>query len=213
MDGRFITEVRTAAASAVSVKYCARPDAAVLAVLGSGVQARSHVQALSHVRKLREIRAWSPTADHLRQFAAETGAIAAASAAEAVRDADIVVIATSAVTPAIDNHWVAPGTHVIAIGACRPSQREIDPALVARARLIVDSKEAALKESGDVIPHGPDHIKAELGQIIAGDAQGRSTPIEITLFKSLGLAIEDIATAGQVYQSAQKSGKGIKVAL
>lgn len=213
MDGRWITEIRTAAVSAVSVRHLARPDAAVLAILGSGVQARSHVQALPRVRAFREIRVWSPTLEHLRQFAAETGAVAARSAEEAVSGADVVVVATSSVTPAIQDAWVAPGTHVIAIGACRPSQREMDPALVARARLIVDSKEAALQESGDVIPFGPDHIRAELGDVIAGRAPGRTSADEITVFKSLGLAIEDVAAAGLVYRAARASGRGTVVSL
>src|SRR5580704_3450827 len=165
MDGRYITEVRTAAASAVSVRHLARPDASVLAILGSGVQARSHLEALQLVRPFREIRAWSPTPEHLREFAA--GPVQAArSASEAVRGADVILIATSAVTPAIDNAWVADGAHVIAIGACRPSQREIDSALVARAALFVDSRAAAVKESGDVIPHGDQHIRAELGEVV-----------------------------------------------
>jgi ornithine cyclodeaminase/alanine dehydrogenase-like protein (mu-crystallin family) len=211
MDGRWITEVRTAAASAVSVKYLAREDAAVLAILGSGVQARSHVQALPQVRVFREVRAWSPTAEHLRQFAAETGATASASAADAVRGADVVVLATSAVAPAIESAWVSPGTHVIAMGACRPTQCEIDPALVARARLVVDSKEAALKESGDVIPFGADHVKAELGDVVAGRAAGRTSAEEVTLYKSLGLAIEDVAAAGMVYRSAKAAGRGVVV--
>jgi len=213
MDGRWITEIRTAAASAVSVRHLARPDAAVLAILGSGVQARSHVQALPLVREFREVRAWSPTPDHLRQFAAETGAAAVDSAEAAVRDADVVVLATTSVTPAIQSAWVAPGAHVIAIGACRPSQREIDPALVARSRLFVDSKEAALKESGDVIPCGPDHVRAELGDVIAGRAPGRTSSVEVTLFKSLGLAIEDLTAAGLAYRTAKAAGRGIEVAL
>jgi ornithine cyclodeaminase/alanine dehydrogenase-like protein (mu-crystallin family) len=208
MDGRWITEIRTAAASAVSVKYLARPDAARLAILGSGVQARSHIQALRQVRNFREIRAWSPTRANLERFAGETGAVPAASAEDAVRDADVVVLATSSVIPAIEFSWVSPGTHVIAIGACRPSQSEIDPILVARSSVFVDSKDAALQESGDLIPFGPDHIQAELGDVIAGRAPGRTAPTERTLFKSLGLAIEDVSTAGLVYRSARQSGLG-----
>ena len=213
MDGRWITEIRTAAASAVSVKHLAREDARVLAILGSGVQARSHAQALPLARAFHESRAWSPTLEHLDRFASETGAIAARSAEDAVRGADVIVLATSSVTPAIDNAWVNAGAHIIAIGACRPSQREIDPALVARSRLIVDSKEAALKESGDVIPHGPDHVRAELGDIVAGRAPGRTSRDEVTLFKSLGLAIEDVATAGLVYRRAKAEGRGTVVAF
>jgi ornithine cyclodeaminase/alanine dehydrogenase-like protein (mu-crystallin family) len=211
MDGRWITEIRTAAVSAVSVRHVARPDSAVLAILGSGVQARSHVQALRQVRPFPTIRAWSPTHEHLRHFASECSIQAASSAEEAIRGADVVVLATSSVTPAIDSAWVSQGTHVIAIGACRPSQREIDPKLVERARLIVDSKEAALKESGDVIPFGPDHVKAELGDIVAGRAVGRTSPDEITVFKSLGLAIEDVAAAGLAYRAAKAAGLGIQL--
>ena len=213
MDGRFITEIRTAAASAVAVKYCARAEAGILGILGSGVQARSHIQAIAQVRQLREIRAWSPTPDRLHRFAAETGAIAAESPEAAVRNAGIVLLATSSVDPVLSSDWVAPGAHVIAIGACRPSQREIDPALVGRSRLIVDSREAALKESGDVISWGATHIQAELGEIVAGRVAGRSTNEEVTLFKSLGLAIEDVAAAGQVYKAARQAGRGIEVSL
>jgi ornithine cyclodeaminase/alanine dehydrogenase-like protein (mu-crystallin family) len=213
MDGRWITEIRTAAVSAVSVRHLARPDAPVLAILGSGVQARSHARAISQVRTFREIRAWSPTPEHLHRFAAETGARAAESAEDAVRGADVVVLATSSVTPAIESAWVAPGAHVIAIGACRPSQREIDPALVARASLFVDSKEAALRESGDVIPFGADHVRAELGDVIAGRAAGRTSLGEITVFKSLGLAIEDVAAAGLAYRKAKAAGQGIQLPM
>ena len=167
MDGRYITELRTAAASAVSVRHLARADASTLAILGSGVQARSHLAALPLVREFREIRAWSPTPAHLREFA--QGIVQAApSAEEAVRGADVILIATSSVTPAIANEWVNDGAHVIAIGACRPSQREIDPALVARAALFTDSRAAVLKESGDVIQSmregrfAEDHVRARV---------------------------------------------------
>jgi len=221
MDGRYITEVRTAAASAVSVRHLARPGASVLAILGSGVQARSHLAALPLVRKFSEVRAWSPTADHLRQFAAEVrGPVRAArSAEEAVRGADVVVVATNSVVPAIDNSWVTAGTHVIAIGACRPSQSEIDPALVARAHLVVDSREAALKESGDILQpirqglFTPDHVRAELGEIVSGRQPGRRDAAEVTLFKSLGLAIEDLVAADLAFRRARQVGLGVTVAL
>jgi ornithine cyclodeaminase/alanine dehydrogenase-like protein (mu-crystallin family) len=212
MDGRYITELRTAAASAVSVRHLAREDSAILAILGSGVQARSHLAALPLVRPFHQIRAWSPTPEHLREFAA--GPVQAAGSAEdAVRGADVVLIATSAVTPAIDNEWVADGAHVIAIGACRPSQREIDPALVARAALFVDSRAAAVKESGDVIPHGVEHIRAELGEVVCGQKPGRRSAEEVTLYKSLGLAIEDLTAANLVYRRALEHGRGIMVNL
>jgi ornithine cyclodeaminase/alanine dehydrogenase-like protein (mu-crystallin family) len=212
MDGRYITEVRTAAASAVSVRHLARKEASILAILGSGVQARSHLEALRLVGQFQEIRAWSPTPRHLQEFAV-SGVHPAASAAEAVRGADVVLIATSSVTPAIDNAWVQNGAHLIAIGACRPSQREIDPALVARAALFVDSRAAAVKESGDVIPYGDAHIRAELGEVVSGQKPGRRSAEEVTLYKSLGLAIEDLTSAALVYQRARELGRGLEVSL
>ena len=196
MDGRYITEVRTAAVSAVSARCLARKDAKVLGILGSGVQARSHFEALQFVRKFREVRAWSPTADHLRQFAAETGVRVAESAEAVVRGADVVVAATASPVPVIECEWVDDGAHIIAIGSCLPSQRELDPDLVARARLIVDARASALAEAGDVvmgIAEGrwtAEHIAAELGELPV-----RSDEREITVFKSLGLAVEDIFAA------------------
>jgi alanine dehydrogenase len=221
MDGRYITEVRTAAASAVSVRHLARADAAVLAILGSGVQARSHLEALPLVRSFTEIRAWSPSVEHLERFVADARipVRAARTAEDAVRGADVVVLATNSVTPAIDNAWVGPGTHVIAIGACRPTQQEIDPALVGRAYLVVDSRAAALQESGDIvlpIHQGlftADHVRAELGEIVSGGKQGRSGPDEVTLFKSLGQAIEDLVAADLAWRRARKIGRGVRVEL
>jgi alanine dehydrogenase len=196
LDGRYITEARTAAVSAVSVRRLARADAHVLGILGSGVQARSHVGALCLVRKFSKIRVWSPTARHLRQFADETGALAMESAEAVVRGADVVVAVTASPVPVVQSEWVGEGTHVIAVGSCTPSKRELDPALVARARLIVDSREAALKEAGDVVMGIAEglwtagHIAAELGELPV-----RQNDREITVFKSLGLAVEDIFAA------------------
>jgi ornithine cyclodeaminase/alanine dehydrogenase-like protein (mu-crystallin family) len=221
MDGRYITEVRTAAASAVSVRYLAREDAKVLAILGSGVQARSHLDVLPLVRNFADIRAWSPTPDHLHRFVAEAGVPirAARTAEEAVRGADVVVLATNAVTPVIDGAWVAPGTHVIAMGACRPTQQEIDPALVARSYLVVDSKAAALQESGDIVLpmrqglFTADHVRAELGEIVSGQKPGRSDAQSVTVFKSLGQAIEDLVAADLALRRARQSGRGVRVSL
>ncbi|MGA7236589.1 MAG: ornithine cyclodeaminase family protein [Bryobacteraceae bacterium] len=218
MDGRYITELRTAAASAVSVRHLSRADASKLAILGSGVQARSHLAALPLVREFREIRAWSPTAAHLHEFA-QGPVQAAPSAEDAVRGADVILIATSSVSPAIANEWVSEGAHVIAIGACRPSQREIDPALVARAALFTDSRAAVLKESGDVIQSmregrfAEDHVRAELGEVINRSKPGRQSPEQVTLFKSLGLAIEDLTAADLVYRRAREVGMGVEIAL
>ena len=196
LDGRYITEVRTAAVSAVSARYLARKDAKVLGILGTGVQARSHLEALRLVRDFREVRAWSPTADHLRRFAAETGARAMEAAEAVVRGADVVVAVTPSPTPVIRSEWVDDGAHVIAVGSALPTHRELDPALVARARLVVDSRAAALQEAGDVvmgIAEGwwtKEHIVAELGELPI-----RRDDREVTVFKSLGLAVEDLFAA------------------
>ena len=196
LDGRYIIEARTAAVSAVSTRLLARNDAHVLGILGSGVQARSHWEALRLVRNFREVRAWSPSPEPLRKFASESGVRAMESAEAVVRGADVVVAATSSPTPVVLNDWVGEGTHVIGVGACRPTQRELDPALVARARLVVDSRAAALVESGDVVMGIAEgrwtaaHIAAELGEL-----PKRQSEREITVFKSLGLAVEDIFAA------------------
>lgn len=203
MDGRLITEMRTAAVSALSVRYLARQNSKTLAILGNGVQAHSHRQFLPLVRTFAEIRAWSPRSKP---------ANAAASAREAVEGADVIVLATSSAVPVIEDGWVKPGAHVISVGACVPTQREIDPALVASAFLVVDSRAAALKESGDVVQgisegrFSPDHIQAELGE-----RPKRAAESDITLFKSLGLAVEDLAAAHLVYRRAKETNKGTEV--
>jgi ornithine cyclodeaminase/alanine dehydrogenase-like protein (mu-crystallin family) len=198
MDGRLITEVRTAAVSAVATKLLARDDASTLAILGSGVQAQSHLEALRLVRDFREIRVWSPR--NAATFAARHGVEAASTAEEAIRGADVIVTVTSSTEPVLFGAWVKPGAHVNAVGACRPDWRELDDTLLASARLIVDSRAAALVESGDVIAAG--HIDGELGEIVAGTVSGRIAPDEITVFKSLGLAVEDVVTADLVYRKA-----------
>jgi ornithine cyclodeaminase/alanine dehydrogenase-like protein (mu-crystallin family) len=196
MDGRLITEMRTAAVSAVATKLLAAPDAKILAILGSGVQARSHVEALRLVRQFEEIRVWSPTQEHAKQFAEEIGGTAV-SAEEAVRGADVVVTATNSKTPVLKGSWLKPGCHVNAVGASRPDWREQDDE-VMRNVVFVDSREGALKESGDVILSGA-KIYAELGEALAGKVSPRAS--EITIFKSLGMAVEDIAAATLVYRS------------
>ena len=199
MDGRLITEVRTAAVSAVATERLARSDAAVLAIIGSGVQARSHLEALRLVRRFEEVRVWSPC--HAEDFAQRfDGVRATASAEEAVRGADVVVTATTSKTPVLSGAWLSPGVHINAVGAPRPDWRELDDETLRRARLYVDSYEAALKESGDVIAAG--RIFAEVGEVVAGAKPGRQQAEEITLFKSLGLAVEDVATADLIYHKA-----------
>jgi alanine dehydrogenase len=198
MDGRLITEVRTAAVSAVATDHLARGGASVLAIIGSGVQARSHLEALRLVREFREVRVWSPR--RAAAFAEEHGVDAAASAEEAVRGADVVVTATTSPTPVLSGEWLSPGAHINAVGAPRPDWRELDDEVLRRAKVYVDSREAAMKESGDVI--AAREVLAEIGEVVSGAEQGRRSLEEVTLFKSLGLAVEDVATAELVYRNA-----------
>jgi alanine dehydrogenase len=198
MDGRLITEVRTAAVSAVATQRLAKPDASVLGIIGSGVQARSHLEALRLVREFEEVRVWSPR--HSPAFAREHGVRAAASAEEAVRGADVLVVATTSSTPVLAGEWLAPGVHINAVGAPRPDWRELDDEVLRRTRVYVDSREAAMKESGDVIAAGK--IFAEVGEVVAETKPGRQSSEEVTLFKSLGLAVEDVATAELIYRKA-----------
>lgn len=219
VDGRFITEARTAAVSAVSARHLARPDARVVAIIGTGVQARSHAAALAHVLTGAEFRVWSRGADHRETAAKEIGpaARAAASAREAVEGADVVVLVTSARTPVVEDAWIAPGTHVIGVGACRPNEREMPAALIARARLVVDSRAAAEQESGDILLARADgaavDIAAELGEICAGTVKGREDAAGVTIFKSLGLAIEDVVAARLAVERARAQGIGKTVIL
>jgi ornithine cyclodeaminase/alanine dehydrogenase-like protein (mu-crystallin family) len=197
MDGRLITEMRTAAVSSAATRLLAPPDAKALAILGSGVQARSHVEALQLVRKFEEIRVWSPTREHAQRFAKEIGATAM-SGEDAVRGADVIVTVTNSKTPVLKGSWLKPGCHVNAIGACRPDWRELDDDAM-RNVAFVDSREGALKESGDVILSGA-KIYAELGEALAGKVPARAN--ETTIFKSLGMAVEDIAAAMLVYRES-----------
>ena len=199
MDGRLITEMRTAAVSAVATKCLARPEASVLGILGAGVQARSHLEAMRLVRTFREIRVWSPR--NARAFAKQFGIHASASAAEAVRGADVVVVATTSQTPVLLGEWLSPGTHINAVGAPRPTWRELDDDVLRTARIYVESRDAATRESGDVIAAG--HVYAEIGEVVTGAKRGRESVSEITLFKSVGVAIEDVATADLVYRKAR----------
>ncbi len=200
MDGRLITEMRTAAVSAAATKVLAFPAAKILAILGSGVQSRSHAEALQLVRNFEEIRVWSPTKEHAERFAKEVGG-KAMSAEEAVRGADVVVTTTNSKTPVLKGSWLKPGCHVNAIGACRPDWRELDDEAMGNL-VLVDSREGAMKESGDVILSGA-KIYAELGEALGGNVPSRAS--ETTIFKSLGMAVEDIAAALLVYRSAKKN--------
>ena len=206
MDGRLITEMRTAAVSAAATKLLGPKDAKVLAILGSGVQARSHIEALRLVRQFEKIRVWSPNKSHAEQFAREMGA-QAMSAEDAIRDADVIVTATSSKTPVLHGTWLKSGCHVNAVGACRPDWRELDDDAM-RNVVFVDSREAAMKESGDVILSRV-KIYAELGEAFAGKIDNRAD--ETTIFKSLGMAVEDVTAALLVYRSATQNKTGVQV--
>ena len=197
LDGRLITEMRTAAVSAVATKVLAAPDARVLAILGSGVQARAHVEALRHVRDFPEIRVWGRTRAHAERFANEVGA-KLMSAADAVRGADVIVTATAATEPVLEGAWLKPGAHVNAIGWGGHTSRELDDAAMANV-VVVESREAAHDQCGDVILSGAE-IYAALGEILAGDKPARAE--ETTIFDSVGIAAEDMAAARLVYDAA-----------
>ncbi|HEU5248873.1 MAG TPA: NAD(P)-binding domain-containing protein [Thermoanaerobaculia bacterium] len=203
MDGRLITEMRTAAVSAAATRALARADASVLAIIGSGVQARSHLEAIRLVRDIREVRVWSPR--RAGEFAEAFGVRAAESAESAVRGADVVVVATTSRTPVLLGEWLAPGTHVNAVGATRPDWRELDDEVLSRSRIFVETREAASRESGDVIASG--RIDAEIGEVFAGRAPGRRSDEEITLYKSVGVAVEDLAAAGLVFRAAAERAR------
>ena len=222
LDGRYITEARTAA---VSARHLARADAATMAIIGSGVQARSHLEAYAEVRRLEEVRVWSPRPASRERFVSEMAGHTPArlratdTAEQAVRGADLIVLVTSSPTPVIDNAWVANGAHVVSVGACFPTQREMDPALVARGRFYVDSRAAAAVESGDFVMGVRDgfftdsHIAGEVGDVVLGRAAGRSSAAEVTVFKSLGLAVEDVVAADLVLSRAVEQGAGAELTL
>lgn len=194
MDGRLITEMRTAAASAAATNVLARKDASILGVIGSGAQARSHIAALRCVRRFSEVRVWSPR--NAARLAHELGAKAVASAEAATRGADVIVVATTSKEPVLRCEWISRGAHINAVGAARPDWRELDNDLLADASVFVDSRAAAVLESGDV--RAAREVQGEIGDVFAGRLEGRKTPDEITLFKSVGVAVEDIAAASIV---------------
>lgn len=200
VDGRTLTAMRTAAVSAAVTRRLASPDSRVLALLGSGVQAASHLEALARVRKFDEVRVWSRTPKHAQAFAARHGA-RAMDAESAVRGADVIVTATPAREPILKGAWLKPGAHVNAIGAPMPTWRELDDEAMSN-RVVVDSRDAVWKESGDVILSNA-QIYAEAGELFAGS---KSIPAsETTVFKSVGIAIEDVVTAKLVFDAACRS--------
>ncbi|HYC52224.1 MAG TPA: ornithine cyclodeaminase family protein [Gemmatimonadaceae bacterium] len=225
MDAASITAIRTAAVSAVATKLLARPESRTLAILGAGVQGRSHVDAMLAVRKVERVILWSRTSAHARSLMDDVSAAhdtrfeVAASVEAAVCDADVVCTVTASREPVLEGTWLRPGTHINAVGASIPTARELDTAAVAGARVFVDRRESALNEAGDIlIPmkqgvFGPDHIVAEVGEVLIGAHPGRETNDEITLFKSLGLAVEDLACAHYLHGVASEGGVGTRVSI
>ncbi len=220
MDAGKITAIRTAAVSGVATRLLARKDAADLAILGSGVQARTHLEAMLVARNLSAVRVWSQHFDHAQRFAEQASKIhtisikACEAAQEAVEGADIICTVTSATEPILRGEWISPGTHINAVGSSVAFARELDTAAVVKSKLFVDRRESALNEAGDflfpqkegAIDEG--HIKGEIGDILLDTVSGRSSSAEITLFKSLGLAAEDVAAAHYIYQKALKNATG-----
>jgi ornithine cyclodeaminase len=211
MNASAITAIRTAAVSALATKLLAREDAATLAIIGAGVQARSHLHAIPVVRKIREIRICSRTRAHAEAML-QNNAHVTNSVEDAVRGADIIVTATSSKEPVIRREWIAPGAHINAVGSSVATAREIDSATMAAASLFVDRRESTINESGDYLMAVRDgakpEIRAEIGEILIGTAKGRTSREEITLFKSLGIAIEDLASAQFLYDKAKAAGAG-----
>ncbi|HEY9226603.1 MAG TPA: ornithine cyclodeaminase family protein [Gemmatimonadaceae bacterium] len=225
LDGTAITSTRTAAVSGVATRALAREDASTLAILGSGVQAHTHLRAMCVVRQIRRVRVWSRNHDNARKLAdyaqREFGVHASVStiAAEAVKGADIICATTSSNDPVLFGDWIAPGTHINAVGVSQPHARELDTDAVVRSRLYVDRRESALKEPGDILVPlregaiSAEHIVGEIGEVLIGRVPARRDANEITLFKSLGLAIEDLASAAYVYAEAVRTGAGVRVEL
>jgi len=225
MDGATITAIRTAAVSGVATDLLARRDAAELAILGAGVQARTHLEAIAAVRPLRRVRVWSRNPQHAADLVkASAGRFgvsfeAVPTAEAAVREADVVATVTASPQPVLQRPWVKDGAHINAVGSSIPTTREIDTATMAAVRLFVDRRESALNEAGDLLipmregAFTADHIQAELGEVIIGKDLGRQSPDELTLFKSLGLAVEDVASAAFILKRAREIGIGQTVRM
>jgi ornithine cyclodeaminase/alanine dehydrogenase-like protein (mu-crystallin family) len=223
VDATAVTAIRTAAASAVATRALAREDATELAIVGTGVQARTHLEAMLLVRPIRRVRVYGRDALRARRFADDEAlrhgvpVEAAPSVREAVEGADIICTVTSSAEPVLRGAWIADGAHVNAVGACVPTRRELDTAAVVRARLFVDRRESALREAGDFLiarsEGGVDdaHVVAEVGDVLAGHAAGRRTREEVTLFESLGLGVEDVAAAHVVLKNAERTGAGTRM--
>jgi ornithine cyclodeaminase len=220
VDATSITAIRTAAVSGLVTDLLAKPDAGDLAIIGAGTQAHTHLQAMMAVRPVRRVRVFSVPAGSAAEFAERESRLtgmaveALATAEEAVAGADLICTTTTAAEPVVHGAWVSPGAHINAVGAYTPATRELDSQLVAKARLYADRRESLLSEAGEfLIPRGEgligdDHIVGEIGEVLTGKAPARTSPDEITLFKSLGIAIEDLAAAHRVYEIARERELG-----
>jgi ornithine cyclodeaminase len=225
VDATSITAIRTPAVSGVATDLLARPEAGDLAIIGAGTQAHTHLQAMHAVRRLRRVRVYSLPQGSAERFAIRESRFhglpveVAATAAEAVAGADIICTTTTAAEPVLHGEWVSPGAHINAVGAYTPFTRELDSSLVAGARLYADRRESLLREAGEfLIPKGEgligdDHVIGEIGEVLAGKAAGRTSPEQVTLFKSLGIAIEDLASACHIYDRARKLDRGTWVEI
>ncbi len=217
LNASAITEIRTAAVSAVATKLLARKGARSVAILGAGVQARSHAEAMRAVVHDIELRVWSRTPAHAEALALESHALRCDTIEEALEGADVVCTCTAAREPIVRRDWLAAGTHVNAVGSSVPSARELEAAVLADAALFVDRRQSTLAESGDYLRAvdeagiGPDHIRAELGELLVGTHAGRRDETELTVFKSLGLAVEDLAAAALCVERARAQGVGLEV--
>jgi ornithine cyclodeaminase/alanine dehydrogenase-like protein (mu-crystallin family) len=221
MDASSITAIRTAAVSGLATRALAREDAGDLAIVGSGVQARSHLEAMAVVRRIRRVRAWSPNPRQLAGYVAAARdrlgitVEAMRGPRETVEGADLICTVTGSPTPVVEGEWVADGAHINAVGSSLPTSRELDTRAMVRGRLIVDRRESALNEAGDfLIPRREGaitdaHIVGELGDVLLGRVPGRTAAKEITIFKSLGIAVEDLAAAHHVLRRAEERGVGI----
>ena len=214
-----VTEIRTAAVSAVATKLLARPDSRSVAILGSGVQGRSHAVAMREVLPDAELRVWSRNHDHAEALALEAHGLACATVHEALAGADVVCTCTASPEPIVALADLGPGAHVNAVGSSGPWARELEADVVAEASLFVDRRESTVNESGDYLGAvadrgiGPDHILAELGELLVGEHPGRRSDDQLTLFKSLGLAVEDLAAAALCVQLARERGIGVEVSF
>jgi ornithine cyclodeaminase/alanine dehydrogenase-like protein (mu-crystallin family) len=217
LNASAITEIRTAAVSGVATRLLARPGARHVAILGAGVQGRSHAEAMRTVIPDLELRVWSRTPEHAEALALEAHGLPCGSVEEALEGADVVCTCTASREPIVRREWLAPGAHVNAVGSSIASARELDADVVADASLFVDRRESTLNESGDYLRAveergiGPDHILAELGELLAGAHPGRTDETELTLFKSLGIAVEDLAAAVLCVDRARERGIGTEV--